>query len=188
MKIEVRSHFNSISSFYQRKKRESYLRLMKRSIGPVPKGRIADLGCGAGVALSWFEGEKVGVDFSANLLCQGPPGAEYVVADVESPPFRDQTLDTVLCLDVLEHLPSLKVIDEAHRILVPGGIFHLGTADRKFELGLEILEKLGLKLPEGPHKWVKTDEIRNKLNLAGFEFEDKLDPPIRFYRAVKRPA
>ena len=185
MKPRVRAHFDSISSIYQRRKREAYLRLVKKSIGEVPPGRIVDLGCGTGFALSWFEGDKVGVDFSSELLRQGPPGPEYVVADIEATPFRDESFDTVLCLDVLEHLPTLNVIDEAHRILVPHGTLHLSTADRGFELVMDILERANLKLPEGPHQWRKTEEITNKLGQAGFKFDHRLNPPIRFFKAVK---
>ncbi len=185
MKEEVRNHYNAISGFYQRRKRDAYLRLIRNSLGPIPNGRIADLGCGTGFALSWFEGEKVGVDFCSELLRQGPAGSEYVVADVEATPFKNESFETVLCLDVVEHLPSLKVIDEAHRILAPNGVFHLSTADRRFEVLLEILEKLKLKLPEGPHQWRKTDQITTRMQSVGFTCEHRLKAPIRFYRALK---
>jgi len=161
------------------------LKLVKNGVGQIPPGRIVDLGCGTGVALSWFQGKKVGVDFSAELLRQGVPGSEYVVADIEATPFRDGAFQAVLCLDVAEHLPSLRVIDEAYRILSPTGVLHLSTADQNFTLMLDILEKLRMKLPEGPHKWRKTHEIKDKLRAVGFACRDQLKAPIRFYTASK---
>jgi len=187
MKPQVRAHFNAISSFYQRRKRRTYLQMIRKSLGEIPAGRIVDLGCGSGVALSWFEGDKVGVDFSAELLRQGLPESEYVVADIEGVPFRDNSFEAALCLDVAEHLPSLKVIDEAYRILVPNGVFHLSTVDARYGILLEMLEKLRLKLPEGPHTWRRQEEIVAEMKAVGFEYEHHLKPPIRFYRGVKKP-
>ncbi len=184
-KVQVRRHYDAISPFYQRKKRDAYLRLIKSSIRPIPTGRIVDLGCGTGLALSWFDGEKVGVDFSAELIRQGGPGSEYVVADIESTPFRNGIFQTVLCLDVIEHLPSFKVIDEAHRILAPNGVLHLSTAESKLKVLLEVLEKLRLKLPEGPHRWRKTGQVIRRMRLVGFACQERLRPPIRFYTGVK---
>ena len=184
-KKQVRNHFNAVSSFYERKKRQVYLNLVKGGVGCIPIGRIVDLGCGTGLALSWFDGEKVGADFSCELLRQGGHDADYVVADIEATPFRDSIFDVALCLDVAEHLPSLKVIDEAYRILSPAGVLHFSTADRMFGFIIDVLTKLRLKLPEGPHQWRKTDEIKQKIRLAGFTCRDQLKPPIRFYTATK---
>ena len=185
MKNEVRTHYNKISGFYEQRKRETYLRILRNSVSSYRPKRAIDLGCGTGMVLSWLTGERVGVDFSQDLIRNAHYGPDYVVADVEATPFRDGTFDLAICLDVAEHLPSLKVIDEAHRILTNGATFQLSTADPKYDFLLEILERLRLKLPEGPHAWRSPSEIVGKMTQVGFKCEQWAKPPIRFYKGVK---
>jgi len=186
MKTEVRAHYNRISGFYEQKKRDRYLRILRNSLANYKPRRAIDLGCGTGIALSWLTGDRVGVDFSQDLLHNAHDGPDYVVADIEATPFRDGIFDLAICLDVAEHLPSLRVIDEAYRILASGATFQLSTADPKYEFLLETLERLRLKLPEGPHAWRSPVEIEEKMRKTGFKCEQWTKPPIRFYRGVKR--
>jgi len=185
MKREVLRHYDRIAPVYERRKHEFYLRMMSDAIRQLEGSRIADLGCGSGLALSWLSGERVGVDISRGLLGLAHKGPDYVLADVESPPFRNECLDLVLCLDVVEHLPSLKVVEEAYRILARKGVLLLGTADRKYRLALAALEKLGLKLPEGPHKWRSREEIVQKMSSVGFSCTQWSKAPISFYKGTK---
>ena len=51
-----------------------------------------------------------------------------VVADACAVPFKTNTVDCVLCISVLEYIGDPKrVIDEAHRVLKPGGFIYLST-------------------------------------------------------------
>jgi len=185
MKLNIIRHYDRIAPIYEQRKRKFYLRMMRDVISQLKGHQIADLGCGSGLALSWLGGDKVGIDISRELLSLAHRGADYVLADVESPPFRDQYFDLVLCLDVAEHLPSLKVVEEAYRILVSEGIFLLSTADRKYRLILEALEKLGLKLPEGPHRWRSRKEIIRKMSSVGFSCTQWSKAPVTFYKGRK---
>lgn len=186
MKSNVRNHFNQISSFYEKRKRDFYLEMMKNAIGQQNGKKVIDLGCGSGLALSWLDGQRVGIDFSQELLKNAHEGPEYLVGDIENSPVRGGIFDLALCLDVAEHLPSLDVIDEAYRILSDDGVLHLSTADKKYGLILELLEKFGLKLPEGPHKWRSRKEVMEKMAQAGFTCQQWARPPIRFYRGSKQ--
>ena len=186
MKRDVRSHYNMISGFYEKRKRELYLNILKKSLRDLPAGRTVDLGCGPGIALSWLEGERVGVDFSRDPLRKAHQGPDYIVADIEATPFRDRSFRAAICLDVIEHVPTLNIIDEAYRILTDDGVLHIGTGDTKYAPFLELLEKLRLKLPEGPHTWRTSDEIVEKMHDTGFSCEQWSRPPCRFYRGTKR--
>jgi glycosyltransferase involved in cell wall biosynthesis len=184
-KRNIRGHYNRIAPIYERRKRDLYLRRIRESIGQ-PKGRrIADLGCGTGLALSWLDGDRVGVELSTELLRLAHKGPDYILADIETSPFRDDCFDMVLCIDVVEHLPSLRIVEEAHRILVKGGKFLLSTADKKYELILEILERLHLKLPEGPHTWREPKEILQRVSKAGFSCTKRSKAPVVFYECTK---
>jgi len=63
---------------------------------------------------------------------------------------RKSSFNFALCLNVIEHVPLLDMIEQARRVLAPNGILHLTTAERKYGLILKVLEKLRLKLPEDP--------------------------------------
>jgi SAM-dependent methyltransferase len=54
-----------------------------------------------------------------------------VIADLEQPlPFRDETLDRVISLNVLEHLADpVAHLQECHRVLRPGGLLVLAHSD-----------------------------------------------------------
>jgi O-antigen chain-terminating methyltransferase len=93
---------------------------------------VVDLGCGRGEFLSLLEEEgidAVGVDangtFVASCRDQGfVVEHEDLLQYLEAQP--DRSHRAVVLFQVLEHLPFavlLKTIAEAHRILIPGGVF-----------------------------------------------------------------
>ena len=99
-------------------------------------GKLLELGCGGGrflrgIAAARSELRLVGIDLSRRALEAAREltrGAEF--RRVESPaaalPAADAEFDAVCVFDVLEHVrrPD-RTLDEVHRVLRPGGIFHL---------------------------------------------------------------
>jgi ubiquinone/menaquinone biosynthesis C-methylase UbiE len=68
--------------------------------------------------------EYVAVDFHAR--------SDYselnvdIDADIRQLPFRNETFDGVLCIEVLEHVPDpSQAVSELHRVLRPGGVMLL---------------------------------------------------------------
>jgi ubiquinone/menaquinone biosynthesis C-methylase UbiE len=186
-KADVREHFDRIANVYEPRKKQFYLNIIRSEVRKLHGDRAVDLGCGSGLALTWLEAvEKVGIDLSSRLLKFGRSRGECVVGDIEESPFKAATFDLILCLDVLEHLPTLKVIQEAHRLLSKNGTFLLAAANSKYAPLLNILEKFKLKMPEGPTTWWAKRQIQNALNQAGFAFhrESRLFF-MDFYRCTK---
>ena len=98
-----------------------------RRAGHHARGRLLDVGCGSRPFESIFDGRVeryLGTDLArSQYLGDRPP---HAFARAEALPFRDGTFDTVLGLSMLTYLPEPgRMLDEAHRVLVPGGILIL---------------------------------------------------------------
>jgi SAM-dependent methyltransferase len=87
------------------------------------RGRILDAGCGKGsytLALREFGYNIMGVDLLPELICQK---REMMVADIHHLPLRNKYFDTILLLDVLEHLDNeRKALSEVYRVCKAKGI------------------------------------------------------------------
>jgi SAM-dependent methyltransferase len=100
-----------------------------QALGTYARGHLLDLGCGE-APLYGIYGALVTsitcVDWAGSLHAVGHAD---VLADLnETCPLPDETFDTILCTDVIEHLkhPERLLMDAA-RMLKPGGHLILGT-------------------------------------------------------------
>lgn len=99
------------------------------SISRAVKGRILDIGCGRQSIAQFISSscEYISLDYPSTglLLYESTPN---VLADASSLPFEDDIFDTVLLLEVLEHLPSPETaIKEAKRVLSEDGTLIVST-------------------------------------------------------------
>lgn len=99
---------------------------------------VLDFGCGDG-QLTFFLGREkqprriLGVDISADaierakrslssLAAHERPNIDFVLGSTEALPVPDQSFDTLLALDCLEHVMSLgSILRDWYRVLRPGG-------------------------------------------------------------------
>jgi 2-polyprenyl-3-methyl-5-hydroxy-6-metoxy-1,4-benzoquinol methylase len=96
------------------------------------RGRLLDVGCGAGDAmqrmkkLGWL---VEGVDFDENaVLCARSKGLEVRIGSLEQQCYPEDTFDAIVMSHVLEHLSNPRsVLRECRRILKPGGQLVLTT-------------------------------------------------------------
>lgn len=102
---------------------------------------VVDIGCGAGAqTLAWAQaGHRArGVDVSAPLIdlatrraAAAGLRAEFHVGSATDLPFENASADIVLLSELLEHLPDWETsIDEALRLLRPGGMIYCTTTNR----------------------------------------------------------
>lgn len=102
-------------------------RILVRSAFEPLGARVIDLGCGEGATLAHLgaPARAVGVDlFEAKVAFarDALPGCDFVAASVEALPFDDGRFDHVIVRDLVHHLDAPeRLIDEAHRVLAPGG-------------------------------------------------------------------
>jgi SAM-dependent methyltransferase len=145
-------------------------RLLERARLP-EQGRLLDLGCGSGQTMSWLltrypDWQTVGIDLSldAAKAAQSLRPGEVALASALALPFRDQSLDLIVTLDVLQHLPldggDRRAMGEIRRVLKPGGFVLIRTNSQSFP-----------KADDDPvhlfHRY-RASELRAKLQAAGF--------------------
>lgn len=130
---ETRQRFEAV--------RRITLGVRRDSGGALERLDVVDIGCGAGAqVLMWAQdGHRVhGIDVSAPLIDLGRQraaearlAASFSVGRAERLPQPDASADIVLVCELLEHLGEWQpCIDEALRILRPGGVIYLSTTNK----------------------------------------------------------
>ena len=104
--------------------------LLREVLKTVPyiKGRLLDIGCGEKPYKDIFSSRVdsyVGIDLSKTLHSKH---AVDVFANAHHLPFKENIFDTVLCLEVLEHVEKpLEVLKEIYTVLTKGGVLILSV-------------------------------------------------------------
>lgn len=97
--------------------------------GATPGSLYLDVGCGAGTYTRWLHGQGVsvvGVDYSQPALrkamARTTAGIPFCSADATRLPFRDASVDGILCLGVLQAVhASAPLVHELARVIRDGG-------------------------------------------------------------------
>jgi SAM-dependent methyltransferase len=93
-------------------------------------GVVAELGCGRGAfryLADTYRYVAIDISFGALHRFVGPPNA--LQADIEKLPLASRSVDFVLSVATLEHVPHPEhVLGEIHRVLKPGGAVFLAPA------------------------------------------------------------
>ena len=140
-------------------------------LGLPARGTLLDVGCGSGQTMSWFRARwpgwtTVGLDVALVGLQAARAGASerVLAASALDLPFPDASVDAVITLDVLQHLPlgggDARALAEIRRVLRPGGLLFVRTNAQALP-----------RTPDDPqynfHKYT-THELRAKLEAGGF--------------------
>jgi SAM-dependent methyltransferase len=151
---------------------------------------IADIGCGAGALTKELEqyGSCVGIDPSSHAIdfCKTRGIKELRIGGAESTGCDTNSLDVVVCLDVLEHLSDdTKGVSEIQRILKPGGIAIIFVPAFMFLWG--VTDDVSYH-----YRRYRLAELVNKFTHANFPvvkstyFNTLLFPPIALIRVGVR--
>lgn len=114
-----------------------------------PSSKVLDLGCGAGFlshALANAGHCVTGIDLSENSLevarkFDSTKRVDYRFADATSLDLPSKSFDAVCAMDLLEHVENPHaVIQEASRLLKPGGFFFFHTFNRNFFSWLVVIK------------------------------------------------
>jgi SAM-dependent methyltransferase len=93
-------------------------------------GQVLDIGCGSSRIVQTLPG-AVGMDLALRKLrWLRAPGRILLQGDMNRLPFGDSSFESVVCSEVIEHIPRDDVrLAELVRVLKPGGVLILGTPD-----------------------------------------------------------
>lgn len=99
---------------------------------------ILDAGCGVGcgaAGLAARAGRVVGVDLALPAITEARRDygarAEFRVGDLLALPFEEGRFDVITCFETIEHVADTdRALDELHRVLRPGGLLLISSANR----------------------------------------------------------
>jgi 2-polyprenyl-3-methyl-5-hydroxy-6-metoxy-1,4-benzoquinol methylase len=112
---------------------------------------VLEIGSGRGGMASWLAGQEskprliVGADFAhtavrmgrAHTVEKGLGELAWAVADIQRIAHADQTFDTIVSCETIEHVPApMGALRELARVLVPGGRLFLTTPNYLGSMGL----------------------------------------------------
>ena len=130
-----------VQKFWQRRRTDTIKKMLVASDGDI----ILDVGCGSGVQLRALEVAKptllIGTDVNRNALVYAKnkniPQSEFIIADAQNLPFKPETVNKIICAEIIEHLnePEL-MIAETQRVLKNGGSIVITTPNEHSIWGL----------------------------------------------------
>lgn len=179
MTNKIQEHFDSIAYKYDEiKENNSYYRdslnNLFQSFIPIEK-RILDIGCGTGRLLrSLYPSYGVGIDISPNMISIAKAknwykDVHYYTMEAENLRLGNVKFDYIVLPDVIDHLKSInKTIKGLKKYCKKDTKIIIDIVNPKWNSILQLVEKFGLKMPEGPHNgWNVTE--RNILNILDKE-------------------
>lgn len=177
MNSQAKHHFNHIAQLYDEfKNRNSlYYKTLKNAVKNeirIKKAVILDIGCATGSVLNFLDpGLGVGIDISGEMIKIATKKyafnkqLRFEVFDIEVKPYRKRRFDYILFNDVIEHVANPKnAIANISKSMGHKTTLVLSMANPFWEPLLMFLEKMHLKMPEGPHYRIPENELNNLLS------------------------
>jgi SAM-dependent methyltransferase len=137
------------------------------------QSRILEIGCGTGYLLEQLAPSRgVGIDASADLIAyarQHRPGGEYHVMDAHRLEL-EEPFDFILLSDVIGEFTDVQqVFSQLHRCCHPDTRILITYTNFLWMPLLGLAERVGLKMPQKRLNWLDVSDIRNLLDVAGFD-------------------
>lgn len=181
---EIAAHFDDVAREYDFWKQKNWLYYdTLRAIARMHAAQdesLLDVGCGTGEMIRAVKPIKaVGIDISPVMVAiaqernRGYPEYLFKTADITK--FKsDEKFKTVLFFDVIEHVPDMQAALRAlHDVLATDGVIILSMANPLWEPILLLGEKMGMKMPEGPHFRMSDKDLIRRAAEAGLKLQKR---------------
>jgi ubiquinone/menaquinone biosynthesis C-methylase UbiE len=172
---KIKNHFDLVAKnydFYKKKNWYYYknLKILLHTLIPAKK-EVFEVGCGTGDLLAELHPVKgFGMDLSSKMIQIAKTKHKKNKNLTFSTSFPKRKYDYVFMSDVIEHLEDArKTLQKIHKTMSDKSLFINTMANPIWEPVLLIAEKLGMKMPEGPHKRISFGEFEGLLTKCGFE-------------------
>ena len=163
--------------------------LIKARIEKTIGGRYLNIGSGEGdldLDINEYCQELYACDINESDVLfskKNNPNISYTLQDAERLEYEDNFFDTVVCMEVIEHVNNKeKVINEINRVLKPQGYLIITFPSDNYPFTYDplnyILRNINIKFPIGAHSFghldlIKDDEINKLFNEYNFEIIEK---------------
>ncbi len=190
----IKEHFEEIAKDYDyyKKKNWYYYYNLKELLREKIKvnSNVFEVGCGTGNLISYVKPRRgFGIDISKNMIKiakqkhSKEKNLKFMTGSAED--FKTiEKFDYIFMADVIEHLGSVeKTIKNISKIMDKKTLFIVTMINPIWEPILMSLEKLKMKMPEGPHnrvnlRYLKKEFIKNKLELERISYRIIIPAPI----------
>jgi ubiquinone/menaquinone biosynthesis C-methylase UbiE len=174
-KTVVEKHFDKVAENYDSGKRKYsyYYESLKKLLGGlIPKNKkVFEIGCGTGDLLASLKPKHgYGMDISNQMIkisktkYQDSKNLHY------STGWPKENFDYIFMSDVIEHLENPKdVFNRISKLMDKNTVFINTMANPIWEPFLMVAEKLGFKMPEGPHNRITNKEFKILIEKAGLK-------------------
>ena len=175
---KVKLHFDKVSKDYDyyKKKNAFYYENIKSLLSSlIPKNKkVLEFGCGTGDLLSSLN-PKVGIGYDPSSgmikIAKNKHKSKKNLVFSNRLPFTLQLLpDYIFMVDVIEHLTDpQKEFNNISKLMNKKTVFINTMANPIWEPLLMFWEKMGWKMPEGPHNRIGYKDIKLIENRAGLK-------------------
>ena len=161
---------NFLNSYYHNRLRKVFSFLIP------PGSRVLELGCGEGDLLAALHpSQGVGIDFSKKSLELGQkkhPQLRLIHSEVSDLGLvlKDEKFDFIILSDLINDLWDVQVVLESlFPYCEPNTHVIMNYYSRLWQIPLWIAQKIGFAKPVLLQNWLTTNDVKNLLNLSGFE-------------------
>ncbi len=172
----VKNHFNLIAKDYDKWKQKNayYYNNIKSLVNRVvrPGSKVLEIGCATGEILASANPSLgVGIDISTEMIKLAKekfPQYTFFCSAIEK--FQHQEkFDYIIMVDIIDHIYDIiDVFESVYKFCHPRTKIILTTINPWWEPVLSLAEKIGAKMPEGPHNFVEKRNLRKIIEFLDF--------------------
>jgi len=172
----VKEHFDEIALDYDKwKNKNAYyyqnvISFVKQNVRP--QSMVLEIGCGTGEVLASVKPLRgVGIDISPEMIKIASdkfPQYEFFATPIED--FQtEEKFDYIIMVDLIDHVYDImEVFKSIYKLCHPRTKIVLTTINPWWDPIFAISEKIGAKMPEGPHNFIEKRNITKILELQNF--------------------